>query len=126
MDKKAIQKQSNCDKKICWLITVHINQSKKKVLIGDNDSTWLPVVVKKKVAPIKIFETFHCTNISVEVPPKTKKGKLLNPLLRNKEKKSNTNTSTIGARARAYDESNKDKVVEAVSIGEQSKGLKYQ
>ena len=58
--------------------------------------------------------------------PKQKKGKLLNTLLQNKEKKSTTNASTTGATTKANDECNKDKVVEAVSIGEQSKGLKYQ
>ena len=53
--------------------------------------------------------------------PKWKKGKLLNTLLRNKEKKSTTNKSTAGATTKADDdESDEDKVVEAVPVGKQS------
>jgi len=88
---------------------------------GDDDSTWLPAIVKRKVAPKKTFKTIQNTNICVEVPPEMKQGKLLNTLLRNKEKKVNTNKSTTGLTTEADDdESNEDKVVEAVPMDEQS------
>ena len=94
-----------------------------KIVVGDNDSTWLPVVVKKKVAPRKIFKTIHNSNICIEVPIEKKEGKLLNTLLRNKQKRNTTTTnkSTTGATTEAEDEElNEDNVVEAVPVGDHS------
>ena len=70
------------------LVAPTLRRSKRtKVVMGDDDSTWLPAVVKRKVAPKKTFKTIQNTNICVEVPIEKKQGKLLNTLLRNKEKK---------------------------------------
>ena len=91
-------------------------------MVGDDDSTWLPVVVKKKATIKKSFKTIQNSNICVEVPVEKKKGKLLNILLRNKQKNdASTNKSTTGATTDAEDEeSNEDKVVEAVPMGDHS------
>ena len=104
--------------------TKGLRRSKRtKIVVGDDDSTWLPVVVKKKVAPKKTFKTIHNSNICIEVPIEKKEGKLLNTLLRNKHKRNTTTTnkSTTGATTVAEDEeSNEDNVVEAVPVGDHS------
>lgn len=108
------------------LVAPTLRRSKRtKVVMGDDDSTWLPAVVKRKVAPKKTFKTIQNTNICVEVPIEKKQGKLLNTLLRNKEKKQavTTNKSTTGATSTEADDDDsngEDKVVEAVPVGEQS------
>ena len=97
----------------------HVRRSKRrKVIMDDDDSTWLPTVVKKKVAPKKQLKTFNNLNICVEIPLETKQGKLLNTILKQKEKMNSTNKSTTGATTVAEDESKEGNIVEAVPVAD--------
>ena len=121
---KGYSKQKRLHQEDMLVQTKGLRRSKRtKKVVGDDDSTWLPVVVKKKVAPRKTFKTIHNSNICVEVAIEKKEGKPLNTLLQNKQKRNTTTTnkSTTGATTEAEDEeSNEDDVVEAVPVGDHS------